>query len=448
MSQNTASIETKTIAGKPTKFRWVVAGLIFLVYTVAAADRANMGMALPFIRSEFQMSNTEAGALVSLFLLAYAIAQIPSGFAFSKFGVQKIFSLAMIMTSIFTGLIGTSSSPLMMKIYRFGLGLAEGPLPIGITSTINNWFPPREKGFTTGLFLSAAKFGPVLVPPLCALIIQMSSWHYIFYFFALPGIFLSIIWYILVKNHPSESPYCSPAELKYIESEQSDQKTVVQKRPYTLKWLDQFIRARKADPLDTNSRIFRSWDIWGSTLGYFFMMGITNVLLAWIPTYLVTVKHFTIMKMGFVASAPWVGAVVGNMLGGWFSDKVINKRRKPLMMMSSLSTAFMMYALISAPNDPFFLGTLLFMTGILMNFGFSAYMVYPMGLTTKKTFPIAGSVINTGGQLGGACAPLITGMILDAYSWDAVFMFLAASSFMSLLIISTITEPVEDPLNT
>jgi ACS family glucarate transporter-like MFS transporter len=448
MSQHIADIQTKSIAEKKTNFRWIIAVLIFVVYTIAAADRANIGVALPYIRKEFQMSNTEAGGLVSLFLLAYAIAQIPSGFAYSKFGVRRILSFAMIMTSIFTGLIGSSGSPLMMKVYRFGLGLAEGPLPIGITSTINNWFPPREKGFATGIFLSAAKFGPVLVPPLCALIIQMSSWHYIFYLFSLPGIFLAATWYILVRNYPSESPHCSPAEVQYIESEQVSQEAVAQKKPYSLRWLDRLVRARKAVPLDTNARVFRSWDIWGSTFGYFFMMGIVNVLLAWIPTYLVSVKHFTIMKMGFVASAPWVGAVIGNLLGGWFSDKVINKRRKPLMMITSLSTTFMMYSLINAPNDPVFLGTLLFVTGILLNLGFSAYMVYPMGLTTKKTFPIAGSVINTGGQLGGACAPLITGMILDAYNWDAVFMFLAASSFVSLLVISTISEPVEDPLNT
>jgi len=428
-----------------TQFRWVVAFLIFVIYTVAAADRANIGVALPFIRKDFQMSNTEAGAIVSLFLLAYSIAQIPSGFTYSRFGVRRIFSFAMIATSVFTGLIGTSSSAFMLKIYRFGLGLAEGPLPIGITSTINHWFPPREKGTATGIFLSAAKFGPVLVPPLCALIIQMSSWHYIFYLFALPGIILSVIWYFLVKNRPSESPYCSDCEAKYIESEQMRQDKKGQKKPYSLQWLDWLIRARKPDPLDTNARIFRSWDVWGSTLGYFFITGIVNVLLAWIPTYLMNVKHFTIMKMGFVASAPWVGAVIGNLLGGWFSDKVINKRRKPLMMTTSIATACTMYALINAPNDPIFLGMLLFLTGILLNLGYSTYMVYPMGLTTKKTFPIACSVVNTGGQLGGACAPLITGMILDAYSWDAVWMFLATISFISLFVLLTITEPVEDP---
>lgn len=126
-------------------FRWVIGALIFIVYTVAAADRANLGVALPFLRKEFVMSNTEAGALASIFLFAYSLAQLPSGLAYTRFGIPRVFSLAMLATSLFTGLIGTASSLLMLKIYRFGLGLAEGPLPIGITSTINNWFPAREK---------------------------------------------------------------------------------------------------------------------------------------------------------------------------------------------------------------------------------------------------------------------------------------------------------------
>lgn len=63
---------------KPTHHRWWVATLFFLIYTVAAADRANLGVALPFIRKEFAMTNAEAGALVSLFLIAYALIQLPS----------------------------------------------------------------------------------------------------------------------------------------------------------------------------------------------------------------------------------------------------------------------------------------------------------------------------------------------------------------------------------
>src|SRR5450830_859535 len=213
--------ETVAPTRKPTQFRWVVAGLIFLIYTIAAADRANIGVALPFIRKEFAMSNTEAGALLSLFLFAYALAQLPSGFATSRFGVRRIFTGAMILTSIFTGLIGTTSSIIGLKIYRFTLGLAEGPLPVGIASTINNWFPPHEKGTASGIFLSAVKFGPVLVPPVCAAIIALWGWREIFIFFAVPGLVFSVFWYIFVTNHPSESSRVSKAELDYITGEAS-----------------------------------------------------------------------------------------------------------------------------------------------------------------------------------------------------------------------------------
>lgn len=428
-----------------SRFRWVVMALIFVIYTVAAADRANIGVALPFIRNDFHMSNTEAGAFISLFFVGYSVAQIPAGFLCSKLGVRRIFSVFMLLTSLFTGLIGTSGSVLMLKLYRLGLGLAEAPLPVGITSTINHWFPPKEKGTATGIFLSAAKFGPVIVPPLGALIIQMAGWQEIFFLFAIPGIILSVIWFFLVKNDPAESPHCSPSEVAYIQSCSSvRQGEAVQRKHDSLRWLDRLIRAQKVKLLDTYGSVFRSWNVWGSSLGYFLMTGIVNVILAWLPTYLMTVKHFSVMKMGFVASAPFVGAVLGNLAGGWFSDNVVNRRRKPTMLITALSTSFMMYALTFSPNDPMLLAALLFITGLLLNLGYSSFMVYPMGLTTKKAYPIAMSVVNTGGQAGGAIAPLVTGMILDAYSWDAVFGFLAACSAVCVLVLLTVTEPVDD----
>lgn len=437
---------------KSSTFRWVITALIFLVYTIAAADRANIGVVLPFIRNDFHMSNTEAGALASLFLLAYAIAQIPSGFLYSKFGVRKIFSLSMILTSIATGLVGFSSSILGLKVSRFILGLAEGPLPIGITSTINRWFPAREKGIVTAIFLSAAKFGPVVVPPLCALILYYYSWHYVFYFFAIPGIFLSVIWYLLVPNTPRESRFCSESEIALIEEktlqtsagaeQRVDQEKIAPLRNFAP--LDKLIRARKVALIDNSKGIFRSWNILGSMLGYFFMMGIVNVLLAWIPTYLMNEKGFSIASMGMLASAPWVGAVIGNIIGGWCSDRILNKRRKPLMMLSAIATVVMMVILINAPDNAMILGPLLLLTGILFNLGFSAYMVYPMALTTKDVFPVAGALINTGGQLGGAVCPLVAGFLLDHYTWGHVFGFMAVGSFLCLLVLFTIAEPLSD----
>jgi len=198
--------------------------------------------------------------------------------------------------------------------------------------------------------------------------------------------------------------------------------------------------------LETKEDIFRSWDIWGSSLGYFFMIGIMNVLLAWIPTFLVTVMKFTVMNLGIVAAAPWTGAIVGNIVGGWFSDKIINKRRKPNMMFTAFTSIFMIYSLIYSPNDPYLLAALMFVLGVFMNIGFSTYMVYPMGLTTKKVV----SHRLLGRQhvwLARRCRrSAVAGMLLDKYSWDAVWLFLAISCLLCLMVLVTIKEPVDDPL--
>lgn len=427
-----------------SNFRWLVLALIFLIYMIAAADRANIGFAVPFIRKEFAMSNTEAGAILSLFLWGYAIVQIPSGFAVSRLGVRRLFSWAMILTSLLTGLMGTVSSVLVLKVYRFALGIAEGPLPVGITTTINNWFPGKEKGMASGVFLSSVKFGPVIVPPICALIVTYWGWREIFYFCAVPGLFLAAVWYYLVPNNPAESRFCSEGEIDFIADKTVRADAAKNDSTQQFSFLDRLILGRAVKPLATSASVFKSWDILGCAFGYSFQLGISNVLLAWIPTYLLTVKKFSIMGSGFVAAAPWVGAVVGNLVGGYLSDRWLGKRRKPGMLFSALATAGMMYALINSPADPLEYGLLLFTTGVLLSLGFSAYMAYPMGLTTKQTFPIASALVNTGGQLGGAAAPLAVGFLLDGYGWDYVFLFMAIGSLMSFLFVSTIREPLPE----
>lgn len=247
---------------RPTRFRWVVLLPIFIIYTIAAADRANIGFAMAFIRKEFEMTNLQAGALLSPFLRGYALGQIPSSFAIAKLGAHKLFSWAIVTTSAFTALAGLSSSPGMLELTRVGLGVAEAPLPTGVTTTINNWFPPREKGAGGGVFLSAVKFGPVIVSPICAAIVWHWSWREVVYFFAVPGLISSGVWWTLVANRPSESRFVNDAERDVIAGRSVAAAASQAKPARDFAILDRLIRARRVETLDTNAKVFRSWDIW------------------------------------------------------------------------------------------------------------------------------------------------------------------------------------------
>jgi sugar phosphate permease len=425
--------------------------LIFVIYSVASADRANIGIALPYMQREFGLSNTQVGAVISLFGLAYGIFQIPAAFLNKIWGVRAVLPLFMVLTSAATATIGLVGSAIALQATRFILGVAEAPLANSLMTTINNWFPAREKGQAAGIFISSAKFGPVIVPPLGALIILHFGWEYLFFFCAIPGAVLGLIWWLLVPNDPADSRLCSPAEVDYIHERAvenpaaSKAKGPVAGTGAELGWLDRFIRARVFEPIDSIPEFLRNWTSWGVTLGYFFAQGTISVILAWLPTYLTRVKQFSIMNVGFVAAAPFVGAVLGNIVGGWLSDRVFQKRRKPTMMLSTIATVVMMYALVYAPNDPIALAAILFLTGLFLSFGFSAFGIYPSAMTTKNAFPVAAALINTGGQIGAAVLPLAVGIILDRADWNAVFLFLSCCSMAGFVLLLTIVEPLQPP---
>ncbi|MCS4249646.1 MFS transporter [Pseudomonas sp. BIGb0164] len=424
-----------------SRFRWVVAALFFLAYMVAGADRANIGVVVPFIKQEYHLSNTDIGALASLFYLTYAIVQIPAGYLFGRYGIRKLLTGSLVLTSLATLLIGFTSSVLQLKLARALLGAAEGPINIGIVSIINRWFPPSEKGLATGIFMSSIKVAPAIVPPLCAYIVHLYGWREVFFFFAIPGFFVALLWWWLVKDDPADSPHCSASELQHIQGSHAQGAASVQPMVRIPVWFDRLIRTRQVPLLADNKSILASWNVWACAMGYFLMVGITYSIMTWVPTYLITVKQYSVLKMGMVASAPWVGAIIGNLLGGWLSDRVFDRRRKPAMLIGSLATVLMMVVLLNAPSDPLLLSAVFLLAGILLNIGYSTFLVYPMGLATKERVPFAASIVNTGGSLGGAFTPFVVGMLLDHFNWDYVFGFLGVSSLITFAIVLTMVEP-------
>jgi MFS transporter, ACS family, glucarate transporter len=266
----------------------------------------------------------------------------------------------------------------------------------------------------------------------------------VFYAFALPGLLIGVAWFFLVQDDPRASRFCNAEEVDYIERSEPKLDLARGARVDREAWpvLDRLIRAKSITLLADNRALLRSWDLWGCALGYGFLVGIAYAIMTWVPTYLINVKHFQVFQMGFVASTPWIGAIIGNVVGGYLSDKVFDKRRKPVMIVTAASTIVTMYALIYSPGEPIILASVFTLTGILLNIGYSTFLVYPMGLASKDKVPFAASIVNTVGSLGGAFAPFMVGLILDWSSWNIVFLFLAACSLATLVIVLTIIEPI------
>lgn len=440
-------IRAQAMSTAPTRFRWRVMALIFVIYLVAAADRANIGIVLPYVRDEFDLTNTQAGTIASLFFLAYGIGQIPAAYLIRRFGVRRVLPVSLFLTSLATAFHGLVGSVLALKACRIALGAAEAPIVIGCITSVNNWFPQREKGTAAGLFIAAGKLAPVIAPPIGAAIILTLGWQYVFLLFALPGLLLPWVWQRSVGDHPERSNRVNAAEAQLI-AECGTQDSAASARPTSasgactgLQWLDRLIRARSVEPITTSRGAFGSWNIWGASLSYFLFVGTMNVMLTWIPTYLADVKGFSIMGIGFMAGAPFAGGVAGNLAGGWISDRLLDRRRKPLMLLSCAASLVMLLALRSSPDSPPALAALLALTGFSLGLGFALFGIFSASLTDRATFPIATSILNTCGQMGGAALPFFTGVLLDVRGWDEVFLMLSAAAGLALLLLLTIVEP-------
>src|SRR5260370_6972542 len=69
----------------------------------------------------------------------------------------------------------------------------------------------------------------------------------------------------------------------------------------------------------------KSPNMWAIMLAYFTYVYCLWIFLSWLPSYLVEFRHFTLLKVGFLASLPLVAGVVGDTVGGLATDRLLAK---------------------------------------------------------------------------------------------------------------------------
>ncbi|MBP2650992.1 MAG: garP 1 [Firmicutes bacterium] len=432
-----------------TKYRWVVLLITILMYTVSFADRVNMGVVLPVVRNEFGLTNMQAGELASVYFIGFLITMLPFGFLMGKFGTRGVIGFAIMGFSAFTYLIGTARSAFAILCFRIGMGAAEAPIAPGGVTVIKNWHPKHEQATASGLYMGASTLGQLVVPPLAVWIMMNYGWRHVFYWFAIPGFILGVVWWIFTRSKPEQSPYCNAAEQEYIKDEHGqDEAAAVEhllERDNTfVRLVDKLVTRKPVKLVEKTAEVFFSKNIWGLALGFCFINFLSTGMIFWTPAFLVEGKGMSFAYMGWVAAAQPLGGCFGCVIGGLISDKLLKNRRKANLLFTPMTMIVMMLLLIYVPNDPIMLSIVLFLTGFFLYSAFSCYYSYTMLITTAKTYPLAAALTAFVGNISGLISPTFAGYLVDVYkNYDPVFIFFAAAALISFLCIAVITEPSE-----
>ncbi|MDI3326929.1 MAG: MFS transporter, partial [Alicyclobacillaceae bacterium] len=183
--------------------RWFILFWLFILSLVSYMDRANLSVAVPHIMKEFHLNATEIGVVISGLTIGYAVLNFFGGFLADRFSPRVILTVCLALWSLFTvgtGMVWSFASLLVMRII---FGAAEGPLLPSNTKMVSNWMLPSERGFASGLWLSALTLGTVVGAPLSGYIVEYWGWRSVFYIFGIGGLFLAVLTYAVLRDKPS-----------------------------------------------------------------------------------------------------------------------------------------------------------------------------------------------------------------------------------------------------
>jgi MFS family permease len=413
--------EAVTVKTRLLRVRWLIGGVILLNSLLQFVDRANISVVIPQISREMGLSHSQAGLAMSAFFLGYVLTQVAGGWLLRAVGTRTAVFLGTITYSLFTHLTGQARGFGQLVACRFGLGLGEGPILVGLTTAVNDWFPLREKARASFLVYAAGSMAMIFVPPLIATFSLEIGWRMIFTLFALPGYLLAVVWFLVVRTKPEEHPWMTTGEVQEIRQGQ---------------------RETRSESSQTSAvKQFLSLTFLGITAAYalnaFFFFG----LMAWIPSYLLSLG-FTQNQMGWLTSLYWLGTLFGTALGSYLSDVVFGGRRRPPILLSNAIGAILQVLWLFFLQG--YLGLVpvyLVAIGFCLSLGLACYAPLVMGASSAAHFPVLMGFVATFGAVGGFLGPLTVGRLYDLFqSYTPGFGVFILSNVLIIVVVGLLRE--------
>lgn len=360
--------------------------------------RVNVSTAGALIMEEFSLTQIEMGRIFGVFLLGYALFQMPAGWLADYLGPRKVLLTAaflwffLTVTPIFISLSSPqmlSASFLVFLIFRALMGIAASPAYPASASGVALWVPAPFQGRANGIILMSIGLGSAITPPLVSYTMVEWGWRTAMIISAMPALLLALIW----KQTPDPAIVRQPAT---AEEDVMD--------PASSLWSKKFV-------LLTISYTLQGY------VGYIFV--------SWFYLYLVQERHFSLLTGAWMSSMPWVLSIVAIPAGGMLSDFLHRWTSRaylfPLSAMC-LSGVFIAFG-ARAENAWIAAGTLALATAMIL------CVEGPFWTTLIQLMPgrtgRAGGIMNAGSNVGGLLSPVITPVIAAAVGWENALLLAA-----------------------
>ncbi len=381
-----------------TRRRYWVYFLLFLFNAICYIDRVNMSLAGHTVAQEFGLSPIALGYLFSSFLWAYVVMMLPSGRLVDGLGMPRVAAIGAAVWSVAQALSGASVGFATMLLARLGLGVGEAPtFPVSYQA-VRDWGPYTERGIAVGAIQSGTLLGPALAAPAIGWLIHATSWRWSFFVTGAVGLLWVVVWMLVVST------------------------------PERTTWLPEPERARILAERHAGDApaphggvgylgLMRSPSMWGLAISQGCAVYSLYLYLSWLPDYLETARHLSIVKSAVFTSVPFFAGAVLIVLANWIGDAMLNPdtmrsgRRRLVVVVSLVLTA-------GGALIPFVHSIALVVLLTILPISFSTTTTATNAALTNdllRSSPDSGrafAFLVLGGNVFGLLAPIVTGYIV------------------------------------
>jgi MFS transporter, ACS family, D-galactonate transporter len=397
---------------KPSRARYFILFLLFIGTAINYLDRTNISVAAPSIQTELHLNPVMLGLIFSAFGWSYTAMQIPGGWLIDRLGPRMAYGGALILWSLFTLLQGFARSFGVLFALRIGLGLSESPAFPTNSRVVAAWFPQHERAFATGVYTAAEYIGLAFLTPFLFWLLATFGWPSIFITTGLIGLVWAVFWFKCYRD-PKDSKRINQAEMDYIREGGGLAEKAGERTKFNWSQL---------------THLFKFRQLWGIYIGQFAVTSTLYFFLTWFPTYLVTVKHMTMLKAGFVAAVPYIAAFVGVLFAGFWSDFMMRRGRPTgTARKTPIITGLLLACLIILANYTTSIHWIILIMSIaFFGQGMSAITwTLVSDIAPRELVGLAGGVFNFFGNLAGIVTPIVIGFIVNATkSFNGALLFI------------------------
>lgn len=376
--------------------------------------RVNITIAGEPIRHQFHLSKVQLGWVFSAFLFSYTIFMTPGGAWVDRWGPRRVLAVAGVSWAILTlltaylpGVIFFSVTSVLAALVglRLMLGVCQAPTFTAATKAIANWMPMSERATANAFAQAGALLGSAIAAPVVSWLMVRFGWRTTLAMTSVTAPVLVAIWWRHAKDHPTEHTSVTATELALIGHPAGD---TAGSRPPPGSWKLLLVSGQAW-------RLFAAYAC-ECYLGYLFIW--------WCYIYFVEVRKFTLVMGGIATAAPFLLGTISTPTAGFLSDRLVVKLglrrgRQIVPMIALTGAAILAFAGVRVRSAG--MAVLLLSLGAALTWMNEGPIWAGMTDLAAPIAGVAGGFLNTGGNLGGALAALLTPWIAKELGWDVAF---------------------------